>query len=575
MSNRVQYRRDTKARWAEVNPVLMEGEVGLEIDTKNIKMGDGVHAWNELEYGVGIENITSELGDSENLAASQKLIKKIIKDNPLITNRCSISIDKNKIKIGIGFFWLADKFGDLITKNIEEELTFTFSGDDFLIFNKDNNDFEVISFKNIGNYSNFVTLFEYDEKIGFNPCSQMFPYILNERIKKIEDFAILTPYTFYNENKETSLININLEEKKVEWKKGEYIFYGNRIIKDDSIHLNSGSSSIINSTNAPISYAFYLFFSTNDFNFYLVCYKDLNNFYKEGLILLGAGTFDNPNSTFISLGIISINEIVYIPKSLAEKNKDNKLSGLKISFLGDSITTFKGYLASDDENYDGENYDYWYPAGDVTSVNDTWWKKLCDNNNMIIVNNASWSDSECQGNNSSNSARAGFSDRRILDLSKDGVTPDIIICYIGVNDWGHGKELGIFDYKSDLPEGKDNIANFSDAYVLMLNKITKMYKKSKIFCCTLLNTGYQTYDTYAPTPGTYPSINRNGVALYDFNETIKKICNSFGVYYIDMNKCGMNFNNFDEYSIGDKLHPNKKMMTLMSEFVKNQLNLFL
>lgn len=75
MSNRVQYRRDTKARWAEVNPVLMEGEVGLEIDTKNIKMGDGVHAWNELEYGVGIENITSELGDSENLAASQKLVR--------------------------------------------------------------------------------------------------------------------------------------------------------------------------------------------------------------------------------------------------------------------------------------------------------------------------------------------------------------------------------------------------------------------------------------------------------------------------------------------------------------------
>ena len=75
MSDRVQFRRDTKARWEEVNPVLMEGEIGLEIDTNNIKMGDGVHAWNELEYGVGIENITSELGDSENLAASQKLVK--------------------------------------------------------------------------------------------------------------------------------------------------------------------------------------------------------------------------------------------------------------------------------------------------------------------------------------------------------------------------------------------------------------------------------------------------------------------------------------------------------------------
>ena len=74
MSDRVQFRRDTKARWEEVNPVLMEGEIGLEIDTNNIKMGDGVHAWNELEYGVGIENITSELGNSKNLSASQKLV---------------------------------------------------------------------------------------------------------------------------------------------------------------------------------------------------------------------------------------------------------------------------------------------------------------------------------------------------------------------------------------------------------------------------------------------------------------------------------------------------------------------
>lgn len=74
MSDRVQFRRDTKARWAAVNPILSEGEIGLEMDTKNIKMGDGVHAWNELEYGVGIENITSELGNSENLAASQKLV---------------------------------------------------------------------------------------------------------------------------------------------------------------------------------------------------------------------------------------------------------------------------------------------------------------------------------------------------------------------------------------------------------------------------------------------------------------------------------------------------------------------
>ena len=73
-NSRIQFRRDTKARWAEINPVLMEGEVGLEIDTQNIKMGDGEHAWNDLEYGVGYGNVTNALGHSENLAVSQNLV---------------------------------------------------------------------------------------------------------------------------------------------------------------------------------------------------------------------------------------------------------------------------------------------------------------------------------------------------------------------------------------------------------------------------------------------------------------------------------------------------------------------
>lgn len=78
MSNRIQFRRDTKARWTEVNPVLMEGEIGLETDTHNIKMGDGTHAWNNLEYIVGYDNLTNEVGSSENLAISQKGFTEIV-----------------------------------------------------------------------------------------------------------------------------------------------------------------------------------------------------------------------------------------------------------------------------------------------------------------------------------------------------------------------------------------------------------------------------------------------------------------------------------------------------------------
>lgn len=43
-------KRGTAARWVEVNPVLHQGEPGFEFDTGMLKIGDGVHAWVDLEY---------------------------------------------------------------------------------------------------------------------------------------------------------------------------------------------------------------------------------------------------------------------------------------------------------------------------------------------------------------------------------------------------------------------------------------------------------------------------------------------------------------------------------------------
>lgn len=50
MSTLIQFRRDSAANWAAVNPVLAQGELGLELDTGNYKIGDGVTAWNTLTY---------------------------------------------------------------------------------------------------------------------------------------------------------------------------------------------------------------------------------------------------------------------------------------------------------------------------------------------------------------------------------------------------------------------------------------------------------------------------------------------------------------------------------------------
>lgn len=50
MATRIQLRRDTAANWAASNPVLAQGELGIELDSGKIKLGDGSTAWGSLAY---------------------------------------------------------------------------------------------------------------------------------------------------------------------------------------------------------------------------------------------------------------------------------------------------------------------------------------------------------------------------------------------------------------------------------------------------------------------------------------------------------------------------------------------
>ena len=40
----------TAAKWTAANPLLQRGELGVETDTRKIKVGDGITYWNDLEY---------------------------------------------------------------------------------------------------------------------------------------------------------------------------------------------------------------------------------------------------------------------------------------------------------------------------------------------------------------------------------------------------------------------------------------------------------------------------------------------------------------------------------------------
>jgi hypothetical protein len=54
MANKIQLRRDTAANWNRVNPILEDGEPGLDTTANQIKYGDGNTAWRDLGYSGGL-----------------------------------------------------------------------------------------------------------------------------------------------------------------------------------------------------------------------------------------------------------------------------------------------------------------------------------------------------------------------------------------------------------------------------------------------------------------------------------------------------------------------------------------
>ena len=59
MANRLQLRRGGAQEWANSNPTLAQGELGIELDTGRFKIGDGVTAWNTLTYERPVESTSN------------------------------------------------------------------------------------------------------------------------------------------------------------------------------------------------------------------------------------------------------------------------------------------------------------------------------------------------------------------------------------------------------------------------------------------------------------------------------------------------------------------------------------
>ena len=237
------------------------------------------------------------------------------------------------------------------------------------------------------------------------------------------------------------------------------------------------------------------------------------------------------------------------------------LSGLKLSILGDSISTFDGYIPTD--------YNIFYPgSGDISTVEKTWWWQMMNTTGMELNANASSSNTTITGDSLDTTGSApGCSTKRMIDLTPgdDGPAPDILIVFMGTNDFLRSVELGTFTEPSQQDEGI--VTNFCDAYELMIQKLNALYPNAEIYFCTLLETNAGDVDEY---PQSYPATNKNGNTIGDFNAEIATIASAYSYPVIDVHNCGITYEKLDQYT-SDGVHPNTEGAKLIAEYITNAL----
>jgi hypothetical protein len=82
MAARIQIRRDFANNWTTNNPILTEGELGYELDTGKLKVGDGVKVWNTLNYFQETVNYTDVVDPPTNLSYFNNDVGYLTPDTP-------------------------------------------------------------------------------------------------------------------------------------------------------------------------------------------------------------------------------------------------------------------------------------------------------------------------------------------------------------------------------------------------------------------------------------------------------------------------------------------------------------
>ena len=229
--------------------------------------------------------------------------------------------------------------------------------------------------------------------------------------------------------------------------------------------------------------------------------------------------------------------------------KEKSFEGLKLSILGDSISTYMGVSNNTDYNstigdnnvhYDGTNYN------PNVKLSDTWWMQTIDTLGMRLLVNNSWSGSKIW-------KWAWYTDGAYVDRcvqlhNNEGEVPDIVAIFLGTNDFigqadGALGSASAINYSTLIKKSGSTYTyatptTVCEAYAIMVHKAMIRYPNAEFYCFTILPS--RKY------------IDESIGGLEDFNNSIMAIAEHFGAYTVDL--YGQSGIEIDDGRVFDKNH---------------------
>lgn len=138
-----------------------------------------------------------------------------------------------------------------------------------------------------------------------------------------------------------------------------------------------------------------------------------------------------------------------------------------ISILGDSYSTFKGFVEPDTNAL-------WYPqeretSNNVQHVEQTWWHILLSDHGLRLCKNNSFSGSTIS---TTGYQKEDYTSRAFITRMQNLGSPDIILIFGATNDSWAGSPIGDYKYEKWT---KGDLKQFRPAMAYMLDYITKRY----------------------------------------------------------------------------------------------------